>query len=55
MWSAGQGHETNDFVGHKVKGQGHIGQKLDSETWQRHQSRPLQSSKFSSLTKRRIL
>jgi len=45
----GRGHKTTNFGGQEVKGQGHARPKFDLETWQRHCSRPLCSSSFSSL------
>ena len=38
------------FGGQAVRGQGHTTTKLDLEAWRRHHSRPLQSSRFSSVT-----
>jgi len=32
----------------EIKGQSHMTPKLDLETWRRHHSRPLRSSRFSS-------
>ena len=40
-------HETINFVGHGVNGQGHMRPKIDLEPWRRHID-PLASSGFSS-------
>jgi len=37
----GQGHETFNIGGQKVKVQGHARTKIDLETWQRHHYDPL--------------
>jgi len=46
-WFAGQGHETINFRGQKVKGQGHRRPKSDLEAWRRHHSGSLETSRFS--------
>ena len=38
-WFAVQGHETVNFGGQGVKGQGHTRPKLYLEAWRRHRSR----------------
>jgi len=48
-WSMGQGRETMNFEGQDVKDQGHMMPQLDFEAWQRRQSRPIRSSRFSGL------
>jgi len=45
----GQGRETMNFEGQDVKDQGHMMPQLDFEAWQRRQSRPIRSSRFSGL------
>ena len=43
-----QGDEIINFGGQEVKRQGYTTPKLHLETWQRHHSRPIGSSRFSS-------
>jgi len=45
-WSTVQGDETINFGGQEVKGQGYTTPKLDLETWRRHHSWPVRSSRF---------
>jgi len=48
MVYTGQRNETINFGGQDVKGQGRTTLKFDLETWQRHNYRPIRSSRLSS-------
>ena len=48
-WSAGERHETVNFLANEVKSQGHMWLNIDLKAWQRHHSQPPRSSSSSSL------